>query len=206
VKKPTKFGALASGLLVAMTASSANALGTWSTLVSQFLESVSPNGPQQPILLFDGTVLVPAYSENMHWYQLTPDSNGTYQNGTWSWVTASHVWRSASASQILSDGSVWVFGGENATPNTNQDANPNQGEIYNPVAGTWTVIPSDPYGPVNLGDDASVFLPDGNVLTAVARSRRTRVVRSGTPRASTNIHRRPTVGSQDSPPARPPPR
>ena len=51
--------------------------GTWSTLANS-----PPDKVATTFLLTDGTVLAQGYSTN-HWYRLTPDSSGDYQNGTW---------------------------------------------------------------------------------------------------------------------------
>lgn len=151
-------------------ASDVQALGTWTALTIPFPEDVSKSGVQQPTLMLDGSVIVAAGAKNMHWYKLTPDSTGSYLHGTWSQIASSHVWRSAYASQVMADGRLWVYGGEFATPNLVQNANSCQGEIYDPVANTWTVIPSPPGHDCTLtspGDAPSVVLPSGLILTQV---------------------------------------
>src|SRR6266481_1844572 len=72
------------------------------------------------LLLTDGTVI--AHEENDQsgnvatnkWYKLTPDSNGSYINGTWSQIAsmASNYGPLFFASSVLPDGRVVVEGGE----------------------------------------------------------------------------------------------
>src|SRR5262249_7967199 len=66
------------------------------------------------------------------------------------------------ASNVLTDGRVFVEGGEYSGPNGAQNFT-NTGEIYNPVANTWSSITNFPNA--NFGDDPSELLPDGRVFT-----------------------------------------
>ena len=115
------------------------------------------------LLLSDGTVMVQggADTASTAWYKLTPDSTGSYINGTWSQLASMHIGRLAYASNILPDGRVFVMGGEYSGPNNALNLT-NTGEIYDPVANTWTNIPNFPE-PV-YGDVSSEVLPDGQVL------------------------------------------
>src|ERR1039457_323907 len=55
----------------------AQAAGTWSSLAN-----IAPDSIGLMLLLSDGTVLCQQY-ESTNWYRLTPDTNGSYMNGTW---------------------------------------------------------------------------------------------------------------------------
>jgi hypothetical protein len=115
------------------------------------------------VLLSDGTVMVQGSEGNASnlWYQLTPDSTGSYLQGTWSQLASMHTARVDFASNVLPDGRVFVMGGEYSGPNSILNLS-NTGEIYDPVANTWTGIRTFPL-PV-YGDAPSEVLPDGQVL------------------------------------------
>jgi hypothetical protein len=115
------------------------------------------------MLLSDGAVMVEGGSGNAStaWYKLTPDSTGSYIQGTWSKLASMHLARTDFASNVLTDGRVFVLGGEYSGPNSALNLT-NTGEIYDPVANTWTNVPNFPL-PV-FGDDPSEVLPDGRVL------------------------------------------
>jgi hypothetical protein len=116
------------------------------------------------LLLSDGTVLTnatPNGGSSPNWFKLTPDSTGSYANGTWSPIHDSGTGRLYYSSDVLPDGRIFVAGGEYTGANsTNTDAN--TGEIYDPVANTWTPIANYPEN--NLGDAISEVLPDGRIL------------------------------------------
>jgi hypothetical protein len=105
------------------------------------------------------------------WFRLIPDIHGNYVNGTWSTVASMHNTRFAFSSEVLTDGRVFVAGGEYGTGTTN-------GEIYDPVSNLWTLASAPPglitTGGVSandlfpdtsgLADAESVLLANGNVL------------------------------------------
>jgi hypothetical protein len=133
--------------------------GTWTMLANPV-----PGSAQLPMLLSDGTVMVQGGGEvsaSSAWYKLTPDSTGSYIDGTWSQLASMHTARAAFASNVLPDGRVFVVGGEYSDPSSDQNWT-NTGEIYDPVANTWTNIPNFPQS--NYGDDPSEVLPNGDVL------------------------------------------
>jgi hypothetical protein len=112
-------------------------------------------------LLTDGTVIFQgsAYSD---WWKLTPDSSGSYVNGTWSQIASlpSGYLPYASASAVLADGRVIVEGGEYQD---GQFALTDQGAIYDPTANTWTSV-APPAGWDYIGDSPSTVLPNGSYL------------------------------------------
>ena len=147
--------------LLALTASISHA--GWTPLASP-----APGGVGLMLLLPDGTVMaasrvtdpneVPTSSGSRIWYRLTPDSTGSYVDGTWTTRASSISTRLWYSTAILLDGRVFVAGGEYGTGGSSA-------EIYNPVTDTWTAAASPG---VFLSDSVSKILPDGRVLVAPA--------------------------------------
>jgi hypothetical protein len=133
--------------------------GTWTTLANAF----PGNGAQLALLLPDGTIMVQGEGgkASSAWYKLTPDSTGSYIQGTWSQLASMHTARRYFASNILTDGRVFVQGGEYSGPTSAVNFT-NAGEIYDPAANTWTRITNFPES--GFGDDPSEVLPNGDVL------------------------------------------
>ncbi len=131
-------------------------LGTWTTLTHP-----APSNITTMMLLTDGTVLAQGSASTPTWYKLTPDASGSYVNGTWSPLASMSMPRLYFASNVLPDGRVFLVGGE-FTGSGFDHTNTNTGEIYDPVANTWTAIQDFPQH--SFGDDPSALLPDGRVL------------------------------------------
>ena len=126
------------------------------------------------LLLSDGSVMVendPTGNGGTNWFRLTPDIHGSYVNGTWT-IRAPMLYSWAGcASDILTNGQVFVAGAEYGTGGTNA-------EVYDPVGNVWTLVPvpTSLLNPTNLspiwggntyqsfGESESEVLPDGNVL------------------------------------------
>jgi len=127
----------------------------------QSLKNQPPNGAQLTFQLTDGRVLAQSFNDQL-WYVLTPDNTGSYVNGTWKQVASLESTYSpdAFASQVLADGRVLIEGGEY---NFGNFALTNLGEIYDPVANTWTSV-KPPKGWANIGDSPSAVLPNGDFL------------------------------------------
>jgi hypothetical protein len=111
------------------------------------------------LLLSDGTVMAKTISCTCDtignvWNKLTPDSLGSYVNGTWSRLASMHDTRFYFASQVLKDGRVFVAGGEYGSGGS-------KAETYNPLTDTWTMAPN-----LNrlFADANSEILNDGRVL------------------------------------------
>jgi hypothetical protein len=150
--------------------------GTWTPLVHQ-TPSLSPNGnPTLMLLLSDGTVFVqndPTGGGGSNWFRLTPDIHGSYVNGTWTTLAPMHYTRAGCSSVVLSNGQVFVAGGEYGTGGATA-------EVYNPVSNAWTLapVPSSLLNPTNqspiwgtgvtqsFGDSISEILGNGKVLIA----------------------------------------
>ena len=109
------------------------------------------------ILLTDGRVMVQEEG-TAHWHALTPDSTGSYVNGSWSALHDMSFWRRYYVSAVLRDGRVLVCGGEQ----TGDTGDTNKGEIYDPTTDVWTPMALPPWP--NVGDAACCTLPDGRVL------------------------------------------
>lgn len=109
----------------------------------------------------DGTVIVQGGGQNDFW-KLTPDINGSYQNGTWIQLASLEPGYVpyAMASAVLADGRLIIEGGEY---NNGNFAFTNKGEIYDPVTNTWTPV-KPPEGWGFIGDSPSSVLPDGKYL------------------------------------------
>jgi hypothetical protein len=148
-------------LLAAAGSQRLSAQGTWTPVSA--LSDYYNSGVM--LLLSNGSVMSLSTSGSAYygnsWDLLTPDSLGSYTNGTWRVLSDMANTRLYCSSQVLRDGRVYVGGGEYGTGLDN-------GELYDPVADTWT-----PAGPLPAGDSIfdsnSEMLPDGRVLQAVAR-------------------------------------
>ncbi len=109
--------------------------GTWQGLVNQ-----PPFHTSTMLLLSDGRVMVQEEA-TPHWHALTPDASGSFVSGTWSTLADMSFWRRYYASGILRDGRVIVVGGEQS----GAGGDTNRGEIYDPVADSWTPISLPPW-------------------------------------------------------------
>jgi hypothetical protein len=135
--------------------------GTWTQL-----KNASPLGPSGTMLLLtDGTVITNPSDIttpiSAGWARLTPDSTGSYINGTWTTVASMSTPRFSFPANVLPSGKVLVIGGEYSGIAGNQDFN-NTGEIYDPVANSWSPITVFPQS--QFGDDPTQLLPNGKVL------------------------------------------
>jgi hypothetical protein len=133
------------------------------------LKNAPPFGtPGTMLLESNGTVLVHDEPDNdttggtTDWYKLTPDSRGSYIDGTWSKIASmpSGYTPLYFASAILPDGRMIVEGGEYIGANAVWS---NRGAIYNPVTNTWASV-APPPGWTNIGDAASEVLTDGTFM------------------------------------------
>jgi len=132
--------------------------GTWNGLTNQPTFNTGTM-----ILLTDGRVMVNE-SASAHWHALTPDSNGSYINGTWSDLADMANRRLYYASGILKDGRLIVCGGEysDASGTYMQDWT-NKCEMYDPASNSWSSIPS-PLNWTEVGDATCCVLPDGRFM------------------------------------------
>ncbi len=139
--------------------SKSNAQGTWTAL-----SHLSPNyNGGVMLLLTDGTVIAKTTYGGIggvagnNWDKLTPDASGSYANGTWSSIAPMINDRLYFSSWVMSDGRVYVGGGEYGAGTG--------AEIYNPKANTWTSLTTPG---AYFSDGNSENLPDGKILLGVA--------------------------------------
>ena len=118
---------------------------------------------QSMMLLADGSVMLQGGGDNASraWYRLAPNAAGSYIAGSFTTLASMSLERLFFTSDVLPSGKVFVLGGEYSGPATTSNFN-NTGEIYDPVANTWTSIPNFPNG--SFGDDPSEVLNNGKVL------------------------------------------
>ncbi len=123
------------------------------------------------LLLTDGTVLCKTSSGGTGygttWDRLTPDSHGSYINGTWSTIAPMHNERLYFSSQVLLDGRVYIAGGEYG------DGGP-KSEVWDPKTNVWTMCPQIVVNH-KISDANSIMLPDGTILQAVVDTASTRL-------------------------------
>jgi len=133
------------------------------------LKNPPPVGtPGTMLLESNGTVLVHDEPDNNKtggttaWYKLTPDSKGSYIDGTWSRIASMPAGYSPLyfASAILPDGRMIVEGGEYIGDNAVWS---NKGAIYNPLTNTWASV-APPRGWTSIGDAASNVLANGTFM------------------------------------------
>ena len=93
----------------------------------------------------DGTILVQSF-DGQTWWKLTPDATGSYINGTWTRLATAPTPRLYFASQVLPDGRFIEVGGEYSGPGLLANWS-NTGDIYDPVANTWSTITPYPNQP-----------------------------------------------------------
>ena len=128
------------------------ALGTWVPLVNQ-----APGDICDTVLLPDGSVMGADLGDTAkNWYRLTPDAHASYINGTWSKIASMHDARDFYATQVLTDGRVFVAGGENGDGQYSA-------EVYDSLLDNWTMCPGSGAWILN---SPSEILPNGYVLIA----------------------------------------
>jgi hypothetical protein len=148
------------------------ATGTWSNLTN----AIPAEGIENMMLLTDGTVIAHGADNSggfigKTWYKLTPDSTGSYKNGTWSTLASMHDTRLYYYSGILKNGKVFVAGGEYGTGT-------NTVEVYNPLTNTWTKGVNSPQG--DIGDTPGKVLPNGDLILGDRQSTAVRIYNPNT--------------------------
>ena len=131
---------------------------TWTPLLNQPQFAAS-----NPLLLTDGTVIAHNGCAR-DWWRLTPDSHGSYINGTWSRIASlpDGYGPLYFSSAVLADGRVIMEGGEY---NFCQAVWTNKGAIYDPAANVWTPV-GPPAGWQTIGDAQGVVLANGTYMVS----------------------------------------
>lgn len=121
------------------------------------------------LLLTDGSIMMQSVNDAGVFYNLMPDSQGNYLNGTWRLLSSPPAGYapSDSAQVVLADGRVLFVGGEY---NQNVYSLPfapsgltNMSAVYDAAADRWTMIGAPP-GVDYIGDPPSALLPDGRFV------------------------------------------
>jgi len=121
------------------------------------------------LLLTDGRVMVQSNSDSGAFYSLTPDSKGSYLNGTWQQLAHMPAGYApyAGAQAVLADGRVLFVGGEYNLDQYDLPFAPsgltNMSAVYDPKADSWTMI-APPPGVAYIGDVTSTIMPDGSFV------------------------------------------
>jgi hypothetical protein len=128
------------------------------------------------LLLTNGTVMMQSVNDAGVFYNLTPDSQGSYANGTWRQLARPPAGYAPSdgAQAVLADGRVLFVGGEYNQNNFSLPFAPsgltNMSAVYDPVADSWTMIAAPP-GVDYIGDPPSTIQPDGSFLVGTQLGR-----------------------------------
>ncbi len=134
--------------------------GSWTEL------STVSGGLGTMLLLPNGDLMVQENGTTNTWYQIAPDSLGSYLDGTLSTLAPMSLQRLYDGSAVLPNGDVMVYGGEYSGA-SGKDNDVSSGQIYDPATNTWKTIASIPKSldPTNeFGDNTLEVLPNGNVL------------------------------------------
>lgn len=131
----------------------------WTPLTHQ--PSIAPGSM---LLMTDGSVLVHQDNKGV-WWKLTPNSSGSYVNGSWSQVTSMPPGYRPEyfASAVLPDGRLIVEGGEYNGGSKGEWTT--RGAIYDPVTDAWATV-APPAGWTTIGDAQSEVLPNGTFMLA----------------------------------------
>ncbi|MBV9745191.1 MAG: hypothetical protein JO099_15630 [Acidobacteriia bacterium] len=110
----------------------------------------------------DGRILAQC-KDGQSWFALTPNSTGSYANGSWKQLATEPTPRIYFADQIMRDGRLFIAGGEYTGPllALGLPIWSNTGEIYDPASNSWT--PITPYPAQNPNTCPGVGYVSGNV-------------------------------------------
>jgi hypothetical protein len=149
---------------------------------AQWTQLSSPPNASTCLSLTDGTVMCQTGEQNKSWQRLTPDQFGIYASGSWSAMqdlpqpSPTGYAPLYYASAVMSDGRVFVIGGEYNNGYTTCGASPpakncptTLGYIMDPTTnsgkGTWSGPITVPAG-YSGSDNQSIILEDGTILIA----------------------------------------
>jgi hypothetical protein len=120
--------------------------------------------PGSMLVGLDGNVYIHEDNTGI-WYKLTPDTTGSYVNGSWTRIADMPLGYQPLyfASQVLRGGKILIEGGE--YNGSGAEVWTSLGAIYNTVTNTWTPV-NPPTGWTDIGDAQSVMLPSGRFMMA----------------------------------------
>ena len=138
-------------------------IGTWTNVAT--LAPHQNNG--QMLLMTDGrimchTVAGGTLGDGTIWDILTPDSTGSYVNGTWSSTAGMTQERFSFSSEVLQSGNIYAAGGEYGTDGTQAGWH---AETYNPTTNVWTEA-TGTTSAKTISDGNCKLLDNGDVLQA----------------------------------------
>ena len=136
--------------------------GTWTEVANR-----PPGFLGTMLLLPNGTIMAQKAGVTNTWYQLTPDSTGSYVNGTWTTLASMSTTREYYGSAVLPSDNVMVYGGEYTVSGSTTPSDNSSREMYNIASNTWTAvqtIPTSLDSTNEFGDDSLQLLPNGTVL------------------------------------------
>src|SRR5579871_1751621 len=112
------------------------------------LKNLAPCGITVTIQATDGRILAQCLDGVGTWVALTPDSTGSYVNGSWSFLAPMPTPRLYFADQMLQNGKLFIVGGEYSGPGLPFQPNWSYtGNIYDPISNTWSTITPFPNQP-----------------------------------------------------------
>ena len=139
-------------------------VGTWTALTNQ---APDPNNGVM-VLLTDGRVMCHSTAggnlgDGTIWDILTPDSTGSYVNGTWTQSAPMTQERYSFPAVVLNNGKVYAAGGEYGTDGTQAGWHI---ETYDPQTNVWTEA-TGPTSAKTISDGSCNILDNGDVIQAL---------------------------------------
>ena len=139
-------------------------VGTWTAVTNQ---APDPNNGVM-VLLTDGRVMCHTTAggtqgDGTIWDILTPDSTGSYVNGTWTQSAGMTQERYSFPAVLLNNGNVYAAGGEYGTDGTQAGWHV---EVYNPLTNVWTEA-TGTTSAKTISDGSCNILDNGDVLQAL---------------------------------------
>jgi hypothetical protein len=129
------------------------------TITASPLAALMPGDtPGTMMLLPSGTVMIQGGGVTNRWHSFSPDSTGSYINGTWGTISSMNLQRLYFGSVVLPTDQVLVLGGEYSGASGSQNTTPT-GEIYSMATNTWSNITNFPH--TAFGDDPLTVLAAG---------------------------------------------
>ena len=151
--------------IIGLSAGQASAqIGTWTKVTTPAPDA--NNGGM--IVMSNGSLFLHSSSggtqgDGTIWDILTPDSTGSYINGTWSQSAPMNQERFSFSSEMLMSGNIYVAGGEYGTDGTQAGYHV---EVYNPLTNVWTEATGTNSTDI-ISDGSCKLLDNGDVIQAL---------------------------------------